>query len=196
MDNHLNAIRGILLGIGERLEGNLVCDIHPDNMQTEHNKEKIHNLRHLVKGKQSVCEIGVNAGHSTLLMLDVNPTAAYTLFDIGIHAYTRPCVAYIQSVYPSTKIDIAYGDSKETVPLCKGTFDLIHVDGGHLFPEVKSDYTESIRLIKPGCPIVFDDYDFPVIRAFLDEKLHAGEIVRFYDEGLLATGRQAIVTVA
>jgi predicted O-methyltransferase YrrM len=195
MEIHLQAIRTILLDVGERVEGNMVCDIHPDSIQTEQNKEKIHNLRYLVTGKQRVCEIGVNAGHSVLLMLDVNDSAAYTLFDIGTHAYTRPCLAYLQKAYPQTTLDVFYGDSKETLPAYTGTFEMIHVDGGHCLPEVRSDYTEAVRLISPGCPIIFDDYDYPVIRTFVDEKLQSGDIVRLHDDNLRPTDRQIVVTV-
>lgn len=194
MISHLNEIRKILLEIGETLEGNLICDIHPDNSVVDRNQRKIQNLQTLAKGKTSICEIGVNAGHSLLLMLEVNPTANYVLFDIGSHRYTRPCVDYIRSAYPDTSIRIIYGDSKETMPTYEGSFDLIHVDGGHELPELTSDYKESMRLLRKGCPVVFDDYDFPVIHTFLSKKLECGEIVPVQDTGLLPTEQHLIVT--
>jgi predicted O-methyltransferase YrrM len=195
METHVTAIAKILTDIGERVEGNLLCDSHPSNDLREHNADKIHNLQTLVRGKSRVCEIGVNAGHSLLLMVDANPMAEYVLFDLGAHAYTRPCVDYIRSVYPSTSIQIVYGDSKETLPVYQGSFELIHVDGGHDLPEISSDYTQSLRLIEPGCPIVFDDADYPTIGTVLDAGLKAGK-VRQYTEtpGLKSTGRQRTVT--
>jgi len=194
MNSHLTEIRRILIEIGETLEGNLICDIHPDNLVIERNQAKIKNLQTLAKEKTNICEIGVNAGHSLLLMLEVNPTANYVLFDIGSHKYTRPCVDYIRSVYPDTSIQILYGDSKETMPRYEGSFDLIHVDGGHELPELTSDYRESTRLIRKGCPIVFDDYDFPVIRTFLKNKLESREIIPIEDSTLIPTEQHIIVT--
>lgn len=192
---HLTAIRNILLEIGEQVEGNLICDIHPDNLQTHTNHAKIHNLQHVAKRKKRICEIGVNAGHSLLLMLEVNPDAEYVLFDIGTHTYTRPCVEYIQSQFPNTSIRILYGDSKQTLPKCKGEFDLIHVDGGHDMPEVTSDYKEAMRLISAECPIVFDDYsNYVHIQTFLDEKLHTGEIRPFVDTRLTPTNQHLVFT--
>lgn len=195
MQSHFSAIRDILLRIGEQVEGNLVCDIHPDNLQMQTNEAKIKNLQHVVRGKTRICEIGVNAGHSLLLMLEANSTADYVLFDIGIHKYTRPCVEYIQSQFPNTSIQIIYGDSKQTIPNYVGEFDCIHVDGGHEPPEVMSDYKESMRLIVPGCPIVFDDYsNYSFIQIFLNEKLQTGEINLYADTELQATNQHLIFT--
>jgi predicted O-methyltransferase YrrM len=194
MQQHFNEIRNILLRIGEQVEGNMVCDIHPDNVVTQANQVKIANLQHLAKGKRRICEVGVNAGHSLLLMLDVNPTADYLLFDIGTHTYTRPCIEYIQSQFPNTSIRIFYGDSKVSLPKQEGEFDLIHIDGGHYAPEVMSDYAESMRLIAPKCPIVFDDYNYPFIQTFLSNKLRTKEIELFEDSNLHSTNQHIIFT--
>ena len=95
--------------------------------------------------------------------------------------YLTSNILNIQSQFPNTSIRILYGDSKQTLPKCKGEFDLIHVDGGHDAPEVISDYNESMRLIQSECPIVFDDYDYAFIKSFLDEKIRIDEIRPFVD---------------
>lgn len=195
MKIHTDKLREILLGIGEQVEGNLFCDIHPDNVLVEENSKKIHNLQYLVKGKRRICEIGVNAGHSLLMMLEANPTAEYVLFDIGIHKYTRPCVEYIQSQFPDASIQIVYGDSKQTVSEWNGEFDIIHVDGGHDIPEMTSDYNQSMRLIAKNGVIVFDDYsNYSHIQAFLDEKQRAGEIHIYEDSNIQHTNQHLIFT--
>jgi len=195
MEDHVSALAKILAEIGERVEGNFICDGEPHRDVRTHNADKIHNLQTLVKGKTRVCEVGFNAGHSLLCMVDVNPTAEYVLFDLGIHAYTRPCFDYLRAAYPSTSMTIVYGDSKETLPAYQGSFDLMHIDGGPHLPELTSDYTQSLRLIQPGCPIVFDDTDFPTIANFLNAKREAGE-VRLYTETptLKPTGRHWMLT--
>ena len=70
---HIRAIADILHNVGERVEGNLICDIDCDNYVIDRNFAKIHNLKFLCAGKKRICEIGVNACHSLLLMLLVNP---------------------------------------------------------------------------------------------------------------------------
>ena len=80
---HILNISNILKSIGEQVEGNYICDKTPDNCIIHENIEKIINLQYLVKDKKKICEIGVNACHSLLLMLFINPTAEYLLFDLN-----------------------------------------------------------------------------------------------------------------
>jgi hypothetical protein len=89
---HISNIGDILNRIGERVEGNLICDISSDNLTDHINKNKIHNLLKLSENKSKICEVGVNAGHSLLLMVSANPKAEYLIFDLNGHAYTKPCV--------------------------------------------------------------------------------------------------------
>jgi hypothetical protein len=167
-------IAKILHNVGERVEGNMICDISPDHYVIDRNLTKIRNIQKLAAGKAKICEIGVNAGHSLLLMLMVNPTASYTLFDLGYHKYTAPCVEYLQKAFPSAKIEIIYGNSVETVAKHEGLYDLVHIDGGHE-PEIfEHDYNNVKRLAKDL--VIFDDFDYSHIRTFLNYKIGAGEI--------------------
>ena len=179
LQHHLNKLTGILQQVGERVEGNFYCDIEATNITAD--GDKINNLRNAVKDKKKVCEIGVNAGHSLLFMLDVNSTAEYVLFDIGIHKYLEPCVSYLESAFPSTSMKLYLGDSKLTVPAYaenhEGTFDFCHIDGGHLPPEFTSDYQACMKLLKKGGFMIFDDYDYTEIKAFIDSKIASGEVV-------------------
>lgn len=171
---HVQNIAKILHTVGERVEGNMICDISPDHYVIDRNMAKITNIQKLAVGKATICEIGVNAGHSLLLMLMVNPTATYTLFDLGYHKYTAPCVDYLQKAFPSATIEIIYGNSVETVAKHQGLYDLVHIDGGHE-PEIfEHDYNNVKRLAKDL--VIFDDFDYPKIRSFLNYKIAAGEI--------------------
>jgi predicted O-methyltransferase YrrM len=160
----------ILDKIGERVEGNLICDITSENLIADVNKAKIFNLITLAKGCEKICEIGVNAGHSLLLMVSTNPFANYLVFDLGAHSYTRPCVEYIKSEYPSTKITEVYGDTKLTLINQEGRneFDLIHIDGGHDTHTVVNDFIYTQHLLKPNGIVVFDDYNYGNIKDVLD----------------------------
>lgn len=57
-NNHIKNITKILNDVGERIEGNLICDIEPENYVISTNKYKIKNLQYLCKNKQKIIEIG------------------------------------------------------------------------------------------------------------------------------------------
>lgn len=184
----------ILKSIGERIEGNLICDVFADNYVMERNLPKIENLQYLAKNKKRICEIGINACHSLLLMLEQNESADYLLFDLNNHRYTEPSLSYIKSLYKQTSIESVFGDSKITIsnflesnPQYKNTFDLIHIDGGHDDAEVNSDYESAKKLAAPNALIIFDDYDYQNIKTFIDSKLEIGEIEKVIDSSMVET---------
>lgn len=194
LSKHFEKIAEILNNIGERVEGNLICDVSSDNIVIERNKAKILNLQYLAKNKRKICEIGINAGHSLLLMVEQNPEAEYLLFDLNNHKYTQPCLDYIKSVYPNTNIKAVFGDSKYTVNDYfnrnvdeMNTFDLVHIDGGHGLQEVISDFESCKRAAEENAIVVFDDYDYTGIKSYIDSKLEENEIQKTIDSNLTET---------
>jgi len=184
---HISNISNILDSIGERVEGNLICDISSDNFTDVVNESKIKNLLTLSKNKSKICEIGVNAGHSLLLMVSNNPKAEYLVFDLGGHAYTKPCVEYIKNAYPSTKITEIYGDSNVTLKQYiesneLHTFDLIHIDGGHETSTVENDFTHTQELLTKDGIVIFDDYNFNNIRTVIDSYVEKGVIFEYTED--------------
>lgn len=178
--NHIFEIGKILNNVGDRVEGNLICDITSENLIADINKAKISNLINLSKTSSKICEIGVNAGHSLLLMVSNNPFAEYLIFDLGAHAYTRPCVEYIKKAYSSTKITEVYGDTKITLRKQKNdnVFDMIHIDGGHDTHTVVNDFIYTQKLLAPEGIVVFDDYNYHNIKEVVDFYERSGVIVR------------------
>lgn len=134
------------------------------------------NYQSAVSNKKCICEIGFNAGHSLLHMLLVNPDAEYTLFDLGEHLYSKPCLEYIRLLFPNTKIEMFWGDSRKTMldylsNPSHQTFDFIHIDGGRT-PEIfEKDWANSYSLTKDGGIIIFDDTDLPVIDCFVNDQI-------------------------
>ena len=171
---HIINITEIVNGFGGGIEGNLICDVTANNYVDEQNRAKIENLITVAKGKSRICEIGVNAAHSLLLMVDSNPNAQYLVFDLGYHAYTKPCVEYVKNAYPSTEIKTIYGDTNVTLhnylqmSIYSQRFDMIHVDGGHELQTVVNDFIYSRLLLKPMGVVVFDDYNLHNIKVTLD----------------------------
>lgn len=201
LQKHFDNISHVLRDIGERVEGNFVCDVFPDNIVIGKNIEKIYNLKYLSINKKKICEIGVNAGHSLLIMIEQNPTAHYQLFDLGYHKYTQPCIEYIKTQYPNTKIDITYGDSKQTIKTHIfenkqeiQSYDLIHIDGGHDDLELSSDFYLSSLIGNKDCILIMDDYNFLNIKNFIDFRVTGKVIKQYNDINLKLTDKHFIYT--
>jgi len=191
-NKYLQELTQIIENIGEIIEGNLICDITPRNWTIDKNINKIKNIQNLCIGKKKIIEIGVNCCHSLLLMLLVNPTAEYLLFDLNFHKYTEPTVNYIKTVFPNTKINIIYGNSVETItkyildnPTQINTYDLIHLDGGHTEDIFSYDYSNSKKLTSVDGVVIFDDYDMLFIKNFIHKKINQNEITEYNDTTII-----------
>lgn len=165
---------------GEPLEGNCLYRHHSFNQWDVLLNKRI-NLQKAAKGKTHIGEIGFNAGHSILTMILVNPKAQYVLFDLGIHTYARPCFEYLKKLFPKTKIEIFWGDSRETVAQYNENypgviFDLIHIDGGHTSEIYTVDWKNSLAATNSGSLLIFDDTDNRKINMFIDEEIAKGVV--------------------
>jgi hypothetical protein len=179
----IDTINKIIDKTGETLEGNCY---YPWGERNNTNStiinslvNKRQNYRKAVLDKKHICEIGFNAGHSLLVMILANPNAEYTLFDLGEHKYSKPCFDFIKQLFPETKIEIFWGDSRETMKnyLSKSNhvlFDVIHIDGGHI-PEIfEVDWSYSYKLLNKDGIIIFDDTDLISIKYFADNQIKKG----------------------
>lgn len=135
-------------------------------------------------GKQAtkICEIGFNAGHSVLLMLlgrDKTPID-FTIFDIGQHAYTRPCLEYMKSKFEHVNFEYIEGDSTVVMPTwianntCVGLYDLVHVDGGHSEHCILNDMKNADVLVKGGGIVIVDDTNSAHINKCVDDYISTG----------------------
>lgn len=69
------------------------------------------------------------------------------------------------------EVSLFVGDSRETLLAMLPALpkmDLIHIDGGHDFETVKSDWENARRLMHPGTVVVFDDCDNDGVRRVVD----------------------------
>lgn len=142
--------------------------------------EKRYNLYQLALTAKCAFEIGVNAGHSALIMLLANPKLPLALFDLRIHEYTEPCFQVLKKHFP--QITMRYGPSHITVPQYQlehptKKFDLIHIDGSHEAPEVEADMYNARLLAAAHADVIFDDtHPIGPLRRFIDKKAEAGLI--------------------
>jgi len=138
-------------------------------------------------GKQAstkICEIGFNAGHSTMLMLigrEKTPLD-FTIFDIGHHSYTAPCVNYIKSAFPHINFEYIEGDSIQTIPKWieinkqyLESYDIIHVDGGHSEECIYNDIKNADILVRKGGIVIVDDTNVDYINKYVNSYISDGK---------------------
>jgi hypothetical protein len=110
---------------------------------------------------KTICEIGFNAGHSSILFLMSNPQAMLVSFDLGRWPYTKPAVEFVERKFPGRFIMVV-GDSTETVPAFASQHpeiqcDLLVVDGGHEPNVALADVTNMARMANPDRNVLVVD---------------------------------------
>ena len=87
----------------EPFEGNIFYYHHQNlrvNKELElKSKDKRKQYEILSRNSQNILEIGVNAGHSALLLLSSNPSVNYKGIDIDFHQYTKKLPKYLVDIF-------------------------------------------------------------------------------------------------
>ena len=183
---HKEALAPLVNIVGEPLEGNSIYE-HGTLREEPLLLNKQLNLFWVgTQAEINICEIGFNAGHSALLFLLGNTAEnlRFTIFDIASHRYVPVCFEYIQSKFPNVNFELIIGDSMITVPNFInsnsreiGTYDVVHVDGGHLENVAKSDINMAKQLVRVGGIIVFDDIDNTYINSEVEDCIKSGSYI-------------------
>ena len=138
------------------------------------------------QAKTHICEIGFNAGHSTMLMLlgRDNSPVDFTVFDIGHHAYTKPCLDYIKTRFPHINFEYIEGDSTTTMPIWisehpaqRAAYDVVHVDGGHSEHCISNDMKNADQLVNVGGLVIIDDTNCGHINKYVDLYIASGNYI-------------------
>jgi hypothetical protein len=183
---YLNDLLKIVVNSNESLEGNYFYEHATVKLSDEFYPKQI-NL--FWCGKQAVtniCEIGFNAGHSSMLMLlgRENTPLNFTIFDIGHHSYTKPSFEYIKSQFSHVNFEYVEGDSTVTMPEwinnhkdLIGKYDVVHVDGGHYDFCISNDMKNADLLVKTNGIVVIDDTNAPYINKYVESYISSGNYV-------------------
>jgi hypothetical protein len=185
IDNILSDILSIVRqGGNDKLEGNAFYCHMTTIRFPEYFPKQVNLFWAGLQAKKKICEIGFNAGHSALLLLlgskpDVH--IDFTIFDIGHHFYTRPCMEYISKKFPHVNMTYSEGDSTIVIPsviqenpeMCE-TYDVVHVDGGHTEHCIQNDLFNAAKLVKKDGYIVVDDTNINYINALVDKYIASG----------------------
>ena len=163
----MNALNKFVADSGETLEGGIFYwdrdDKFHGNAPAADLAPARRNLWRATRFKKSMLEVGVNAGHSALLVLSANRDLVYHGVDINLHAYTGPCVDYLKKEFPG-RVHFFPGDSREVLPTLAThrpelDFDVFHVDGGHTTELCRADIANCLRLAggRRGKHLLLDD---------------------------------------
>ena len=181
---YLDDLKKIIIDSKSSLEGNAFYFHNSLNLFSSLYSKQL-NL--FWSGKQAItriCEIGFNAGHSTMLMLLGRNKAPieFTVFDIGHHPYTKPCLEYIKSKFQHVNFEYIEGDSTITMPTWinantayAGLYDVIHVDGGHSEHCITNDMKNADILVKKNGIVIIDDTNDYYINKCVDSYLSSGK---------------------
>merc|ERR1712224_917239 len=105
-----------------------------------------------------MCQVGFNAGHSAMALLEEAPAGSVLLsLDLGRHEYTRPLeqtVARVAEELGHTHI-LLTGDSAQLLPKFKNIkFDIIFIDGNHAYEAVSLDLLHALSQATPETVIM------------------------------------------
>ncbi|WP_084570769.1 class I SAM-dependent methyltransferase [Methylosinus sp. PW1] len=163
---HLRELNKIVISHECHFEGsNFYCNgtkLEGELLPNESLASARRNIWRAARFKKSVLEIGVNAGHTALLVLMSSPFVKYTGVDICLNPYVTGCANYLMQQFPD-RFRFLQGDSREVLPALsnsssRGSFDLFHVDGGHSV-EICRDDLNNVLLLADGARshLILDD---------------------------------------
>jgi predicted O-methyltransferase YrrM len=184
MHLHLNELAKVISSSGKQLEGNAFYKHNTLELYDVLVPKQMNLMWAGSTVKTRICEIGFNAGHSALLFLLTNQETPidFTVFDIGQHAYTEPCLTYMRNAFPNVTFEYIKGDSIVKVPQWTmnnsqymQSYDLVHVDGGHSEMCVKNDLKNATKLVAPGGLLVVDDTNYDYINRYVDTYISLGD---------------------
>jgi cephalosporin hydroxylase len=179
----LDALKRIIVSTGEPLEGNSFYAHQTLQLYPALFTKQVNLFWCGQEAKTRLCEIGFNAGHSALLFLIGRQATPLdmTIFDIGQHLYVKPCLSHLQSRFPLARVEYVEGDSTATMPAwiernaaAVGSYDVVHVDGGHSEHCVTNDMKNADRLVRPGGLVIIDDTNHPPINLCADSYIASG----------------------
>ncbi len=179
--HHLEALKEIIIQTGDPLEGGLFYMHNTFRYHGPQAKLKQRNLYSLAASSTDILEIGVNGGHSCLVMLLGNPEAKILGFDICSHKYVEPCVKYLNENFDN-RIILIKGSSDQTIfqfhtDFPEKKFDLFHIDGSHLYRNANLDFFSCKAMAHIGkSVVVFDDTMMRDPKALWEGYLRNGQV--------------------
>ena len=125
---------------------------------------------------ETVCEIGFNAGHSSLNALLAREGIQVISFDLGEYwdKYSQYSYELLQTSFPG-QLTLVLGDSTETVPKFVSEnpdykCNILFIDGGHTHEVAEADILNMAPMANdPFHRVIVDDADWGDVRRAWDE---------------------------
>lgn len=164
----LIALNRSSLSCGVPIAGNLFYNHHDLKSEWQfphpYMADKRKRLSFLACSSNSAVEIGLNAGHSALLILSASPGIKLSVIDIGEHKYVNGAVELLKGWF-GDRFEYREGDSsaklREMVDEQK-CFDLAHIDGAkHKYLE---DIGYCLLMTSRDASFVIDDSNQAVVQ--------------------------------
>jgi hypothetical protein len=183
---HLDNLKNIIIKSNVPFEGNCFYYHETLNIFPELYSKQLNLFWCGKQAVENICEIGFNAGHSTMLMLlgRTDTPINFTIFDIGHHLYTKPSFEYIKSKFSYVNFEYVEGDSTITMPEWINNnpelmykYDVVHVDGGHSEHCISNDMKNTDLLVKQNGIIIIDDTNNETINKYVDLYISTGNYV-------------------
>lgn len=183
MEIYLNNLKNIIIESNVPFEGNCFYHHNTLNIFPELYSKQLNLFWCGKQAVENICEIGFNAGHSTMLMLLGRPNDPinFTVFDIGHHSYTKPTFEYIKSAFSHVNFEYVEGDSTITMPewINKNQelmykYDVVHVDGGHNEHCILNDMKNADLLVKKNGIVIIDDTHMETMNRYVDLYISTG----------------------
>lgn len=190
--HHLNELLKIVTSLHPdqnqpgKLEGNCMYDNCTTNINPLfYNKQ--FNIFKAAERSSKIVEVGVNAGHSLLIMLLSNSVSKIYAFDICIHPYTEHCVNYLNSQF-NNRVSLIKGNSKISMPDFTSKNpnfdgDLFHIDGMHEY-DTDHDFQNSYKLAKKDAIILWDDSDNHILSELWNRYVNQNKVNDITDQYL------------
>ena len=185
-DIYLDDLKNIITNSNSSLEGNCFYYHGTLNVFPQLYSKQLNLFWCGKQASENICEIGFNAGHSTMLMLLGRNDAPlnYTIFDIGHHAYTKPSFEYIKSKFSHINFEYIEGDSTIIMPEWINNhkelihkYDVVHVDGGHSEHCISNDMINTDLLVKKDGIVIVDDTNSEIINKYVDLYISNGNYI-------------------
>jgi hypothetical protein len=183
---YLNDLKNIVIDCNDNLEGNCFYYHQTLNIFPELYSKQLNLFWCGKQAVENICEIGFNAGHSTMVMLlgRDNSPLNFTIFDVGHHLYTKPSLNYIKSQFSHVNFEYVEGDSTIVMPEwinqhkeLIGKYDVLHVDGGHDEHCISNDIKNADILVKINGIIIIDDTYIPYINEYVNLYISNGKYI-------------------
>lgn len=194
----LNEIKNLIINMRNKyfftIEGSYCMYKKDDDNFNKFVNSKISNLcsciNSLTSDNLNICEIGFNAGHSATFIANTLDNKSYNfyIFDIRHHIYTKPCFELFKSIFKNENNNIHFIEGNSIITIPKyindnnliGTFDFIHIDGGHTKECIDSDLKYADILIKNDGIIIIDDTNYNCINDAVDYYINNKNYVEIF----------------